>query len=57
LNPLFSDIREVGTVNNPYFREKGVKVFLCKNPVENIGEVYKTSIANERRKFTRINDK
>ena len=55
LNPLFSDIREIGTVKNPYFREKGVKVFLCKNPVKNIGEVYKTSISNERKRFTREN--
>jgi len=55
MNPLFSDIKEVGTINNPYFREKGLKVFLCKNPVENIGQVYKTSIANERKRFTREN--
>lgn len=55
LKPLFSDIREVGTVNNRYFREKGVKVFLCKNPVKNIGEVYKTIISNDRKRFTREN--
>jgi len=55
LNPLFCDIKEVGTVNNPYFREKGLKVFLCNNPVENIGEVYKSSIGNERKRFTRKN--
>jgi len=57
LNSLFNDIKEVGAVNNPYFREKGLKVFLCKKPVENIGEVYKSSIGNERKRFTRINDK
>ncbi len=55
MNPLFSDIVEIGTVNNPYFRENGLKVYLCKNPVKNIGEVYKTSIGNERKRFTREN--
>ncbi len=49
------DIVEIGTVNNPYFRENGLKVYLCKNPVKNIGEVYKTSIGNERKRFTREN--
>ena len=55
LNPFFSDIMEVGTVTDPYFREKGVKVFMCKKPVEKIGEVYMKSIANERKRFTRGN--
>lgn len=55
MNSLFSDIREVGIVNNPYFREKGLKVFLCKKPVKNIAEVYKTSISNERKRFIREN--
>lgn len=55
MNSLFSDIREVGIVNNPYFREKGLKVFLCKKPVKNIADVYKTSIASERKRFTREN--
>jgi len=32
LKPLFSDIREVGTVNDPYFREKGVKLFFVQKP-------------------------
>jgi len=55
MNPLFSDIREVGTINNPYFREKGLKVFLCKNPKANIQEVYRNAVLNERKPFTRDN--
>jgi hypothetical protein len=55
MNSLFSDIKEVGTVNDPYFREKGVKVFLCRNPKTNIQEVYGNAIYNERKRFTRAN--
>jgi hypothetical protein len=55
MNPLFSDIREVGTINIPYFREKGLKVFLCKNPKTNIQEVYRNAVLNERKPFTRDN--
>jgi hypothetical protein len=55
MNSLFSDIKEVGTVNDPYFREKGVKVFLCRNPKTNIQEVYSNAVYNERKRFTRAN--
>ncbi|GAB1452529.1 hypothetical protein MASR2M47_25850 [Draconibacterium sp.] len=50
---LFNEITEIGSVQNPYFREKGVKVFLCRNPKTDINEVYKTSIFNERKRFIR----
>jgi hypothetical protein len=36
----FRDITEVGEVKNKYFREKGVKVFLCKESLTNINELY-----------------
>jgi uncharacterized membrane protein (GlpM family) len=55
MNSLYCDIKEVGTVNDPYFREKGVKVFLCRNPKTNIQEVYGNAIYNERKRFTRAN--
>ncbi len=50
---LFNDIKEVGAVNDPYFREKGVKVYLCKNPKTHINNVYQSSIFNERKRFYR----
>jgi hypothetical protein len=31
----------VGVVENKYFREKGVKVYLCREPLANISELYK----------------
>ncbi|HLO80879.1 MAG TPA: glycosyltransferase family 39 protein [Chitinophagaceae bacterium] len=40
LKDKFRYIREVGEVKNKYFREKGVKVFLCREPVTNISELY-----------------
>lgn len=41
----------MGCVQNPYFREKGVKVFLCKNPKTDVSEVYAESILKERERF------
>ena len=52
-DPLFNDITEVGSVNDPYFREKGVKVFLCKNPKTDIDKIYQSGIYNERKRFIR----
>jgi hypothetical protein len=40
LKDKFRNISEVGEVNDKYFREKGVKVFLCKEPLTNISELY-----------------
>jgi hypothetical protein len=40
LKDKFQNISEVGEVKDKYFREKGVKVFLCMEPVANIAELY-----------------
>lgn len=40
LKNLYQTITEVGCVDNPYFREKGLKVFLCIHPKTNIQEIY-----------------
>jgi MFS family permease len=53
--PLFNEITEIGCVQDPYFREKGMKVFLCRNPKTNIQDVYKNAVFNERKPFTRTN--
>jgi MFS family permease len=41
LKDKFRNIKEVGEIKNKYFREKGVKVFLCKEPLVNISMLYK----------------
>jgi hypothetical protein len=48
MNDLFSDITEVGCVKNRYFRENGLKVFLCKSPKVNIPELYKNIARQEK---------
>ncbi|MBK8881387.1 MAG: glycosyltransferase family 39 protein [Bacteroidales bacterium] len=48
LNDLFSDITEEGCVRNRYFRENGLKVFLCKSPKVNIPELYKKIAQQEK---------
>ena len=51
LKDHFSEITEVGCVKNPYFRENGLKVFLCKSPKVNIPELYKNIAKEEKNKY------
>ncbi len=51
--PLFNEIEEVGCVQDTFFREKGVKIFLCKNPKTDVQEVYRTLAINEKKRFKR----
>jgi len=37
---LYDSVVEVGCINNPWFREKGLKVFLCTQAKTNVAEVY-----------------
>ena len=53
MKEIFGEVKEIGTVNDPYFREKGVKVFLCRNPKPEVPEFYKAEIRKERERFTR----
>lgn len=55
MKEIFGEVTEIGTVNDPYFREKGVKVFLCRNPKIDVPDIYKADIKKERERFTREN--
>ncbi len=44
IDKLFNTFPEVGRVNNPYFRENGVRVFLCTDPKENWKQFYSQKI-------------
>ncbi len=48
MSELFSAITETGCVNNKYFREDGLKVFLCKSPKADIPELYKKKAKEEK---------
>jgi hypothetical protein len=37
---LFQDIRLVGAISNPYARERGTSVFLCRRPNQPLGEFW-----------------
>lgn len=53
MNDLFADVSEVGMVDDEYFREKGLKVFLCKSPVRDVGEIYRNLARAEKKRFSR----
>ena len=48
-NKLFHQITEIGCVKNKYFRENGLKVFLCRNPKTDIQQVYKQKARLEKK--------
>lgn len=50
---LFSDIAEVGTIKDKYFREQGLTVYLCKSPVKDICSIYKEKAREEKNRFRR----
>lgn len=50
---LFLNIEETGTVSNKYFREYGIKVFLCRDPKADIREIYRTKAIEEKNKYRR----
>jgi len=53
MSEIFETVEEIGIVSDPYFREKGVKVFLCMNPKTDVPNIYKSDIQRERERFTR----
>jgi hypothetical protein len=51
LNELFGDIKEIGCVNDIFFREKGLKVFICRSPKTDIKEAYRKLAKEEKNVF------
>jgi len=47
-NNLFAEIEEVGSVNNKYFREDGLKVFLCKKSKTDVQRIYADKAKEEK---------
>jgi len=50
---IFNNIREVGVVNDPYFRENGLKVFLCTDPKVDFLKAYHEKAIAEKKAFER----
>jgi hypothetical protein len=48
---LFNNVTEIGQVDNKYFRENGLKVFLCKLPKVDIQKVYENKAQEEKRLY------
>jgi hypothetical protein len=52
-NTLFNNIVEIGCVSDKYFRESGLKVFLCSDPKRDVPEVYRQKVIKEKRIYRR----
>jgi hypothetical protein len=53
LEKYFGNISVVGSVDKRFFREKGLKVFLCRQPIADVGAVYKELARSEKSKYRR----
>jgi hypothetical protein len=51
LDNFFEKVTEVGAVNNIYFRENGLKVFLCENPNGKLQDVYRQKASAEKQNY------
>lgn len=51
MQDLFGDVTEVGSVHDPHFREAGLKVYLCRDPLTDVQEVYRKMAAAEKDKY------
>jgi hypothetical protein len=49
---LFGSITETGIVKDRYFREKGLKVFLCKDPKTDIREIYRLKAIEKKSEYS-----
>lgn len=41
----------MGSVDNRFFREKGLKVFLCKEPKSDVSAVYRELARKEKSRY------
>lgn len=53
MDEIFSEVSEIGSVDNIYFREKGLKVFLCRSPRKDVRKIYKDLAAEEKKRYSR----
>ncbi len=53
LKPLFAEIEKVGEISNPYARESGLPIWLCRYPDTHFYQIYRERIHDEKRRFMR----
>ena len=53
IRKLFKNVTKVGQVNNQFFRENGLLVFLCTNPESALKEVYTQRAMKEKKLYKR----
>ena len=51
LEKYFRNISLVGSVEDRFFREKGLKVFLCREPISDVAAVYKELARKEKSRY------
>lgn len=53
MEKYYRKIIVIGSVDNKFFRERGLKVFLCREPQSDVAAVYKELARNEKNKYSR----
>jgi hypothetical protein len=57
MQSLFRRIDEIGVVRDPWFRESGIRVYLCRDPLPGMREAYATEAWKEKEPFAMKNNK
>ena len=53
LSQHFEKVTLKATINNPYFRENGSRIYLCQNPTEELKKLYVKKVLEERNRYTK----
>ena len=48
---LFNSYIEIGEIKDPYFRENGLKVYLCQNPKPLLNDFFKKRIKEHKKVY------
>ncbi len=51
---LFDQIDKIGQVNNKYFREDGLKIFFCTEPVDTFNQFYRKKVSRQKGKYQKF---
>jgi len=48
---FFSEVKQVGEINNPYARESGLPIYLCRNPQNGFADFYREMVGGLKENF------
>ncbi len=53
VDKLYHNVREVGRINNRYFRENGLRIYFCENPTDLLQPFYAEKVSARKARYQR----